>query len=158
MNFSRFWKFFLSTYQPIMMQEIMQSLSNVDMINLVSIIDKLQCFKTKNFWFNKFWILDHLFMEHPIIVIMPLKVIPYRTGSGIFPTPKVIYTEKLDTQIMRSDLQEYSSFICKYIPNVIYRLVFRAICNAFANFWNENAFGRSTHYHIIKNNVNYKDF
>ena len=97
-------------------------------------------------------------MEHPIIVIMPLKVIPYRTGSGIFPTPKVIYTEKLDTQIMRSDLQEYSSFICKYIPNVIYRLVFRAICNAFANFWNENAFGRSTHYHIIKNNVNYKDF
>ena len=97
-------------------------------------------------------------MEHPIIVIMPLKVIPYRTGSGIFPTPKVIYTEKLDTQIMRSDLQEYSSFICKYIPNVIYRLVFRAICNAYANFWNENAFGRSTHYHIIKNNVNYKDF
>ena len=30
------------------MQEIMQSLSNVDMINLVSIIDELQCFKMKN--------------------------------------------------------------------------------------------------------------
>ena len=97
-------------------------------------------------------------MEHPVIVIIPLKVIPYRTGLGIFPKPKVIYTERFDTQIMRSDLQEYSSFICKYIPNVIYKLVFRAICNAYANFWNENAFGRSTHYHIIKNNVNYKDF
>ena len=78
-------------------------------------------------------------MEHPVIVIMPLKVIPYLTGSGIFLRPKVIYTEKFDTQIMRSDLQQYSSFICKHIPNAIYKLVFRAICNAYANFWNENA-------------------
>ena len=97
-------------------------------------------------------------MEHPVIVIMPLKVIPYLTGLGIFPRPKVIYTEKFDTQRMRSDLQEYSSFICKPIPNAIYKLVFRAICNAYAHFWNENAFGRSTHYYVIKNNVNYKDF
>ena len=91
------------------MQEIVQSLSNVDMINLVSIIDKLQCFETKNLCFIKFWILDKLFMEHPVIVIMPLKVIPYIIGSGVFPRPKVIYTEKFDTKIMRSDLQEYSS-------------------------------------------------
>ena len=140
------------------MQEIMQSLSNVDMINLVSIIDKLQCFKMKNLWFNKFWILDKWFMEHPVIVIMPLKVIPYLTGLGIFRRAKVIYTEKFDTQRMRSDLQEYSSFICKHIPNAIYKLAFRAICNTYANFWNENAFGRSTHYYVIKNNVNYKDF
>ena len=96
-------------------------------------------------------------MEHPVIVIMPLKVIPYLTGLGIFPRPKVIYTEKFDTQRMRSDLQEYSSFICKHIPNAIYKLVFGAICNAYANFWNENAFGRSTRYYVIKNNVNYKD-
>ena len=97
-------------------------------------------------------------MEHPVTVIMPLKVIPYLTRSGIFLRPKVIYTEKFDTQIMRSDLQEYFSFICKYIPNAIYKLVFRAICNAYANFRNGNAFGRSTHYYVIKNNVNYKDF
>ena len=89
-------------------------------------------------------------MEHRLIVIMPLKVIPYLTGSGIFPRPKVIYTERFDTQIMRSDLQQYSSFICKHIPNAIYKLVFRAICNAYANyFWNENAFGRSTHYYAL---------
>ena len=97
-------------------------------------------------------------MEHPVTVIMPLKVIPYLNGLGIFPRPKVIYTEKFDTQIMRSDLQEYFSFICKYIPNVIYKLVSRAIHNAYANFRNENAFGRSTHYYVIKNNINYKDF
>ena len=97
-------------------------------------------------------------MEHPVIVIMPLKVIPYLTGLGIFPRPKVIYTEKFNTQRMCSHLQEYSSFICKHIPNAIYKLAFRAICNAYANFWNENAFGRSTHYYVIKNNVNYKDF
>ena len=59
-------------------------------------------------------------MEHPVIVIMPLKVIPYLTGSGVFRRPKVIYTEKFDTQIIRSDLQEYCSFICKYIPNAIH--------------------------------------
>ena len=97
-------------------------------------------------------------MEHPVIVIMPLKVIPYLTGLGIFPRAKVIYTEKFDTQRMYSDLQEYSSFICKHIPNAIYKLAFRAICNAYAIFWNENAFGRSTHYYVTKNNVNYKDF
>ena len=97
-------------------------------------------------------------MEHLVIVIMPLKVIPYITGSGVFPRPKVIYTEKFDTQIMRSDLQEYFSFICKYIPNAIYKLVFRAICNAYANFRNENAFGKSTHYYVIKNNVKKKIF
>ena len=92
-------------------------------------------------------------MEHPVTVIMPLKVIPYLTRSGIFLRPKVIYTEKFDTQIIRSDLHEYFSFICKYIPNAIYKLVFRAICNAYVNFRNENAFGKSTHYYVIKNNV-----
>ena len=97
-------------------------------------------------------------MEHPVIAIMPLKVIPYLTGLGIFSRPKVIYTEKFDTQIMRSDLQEYSSFICKYIPNAIYKLVIRAIYNAYPNFWNENAFRRSTHSYVIKNNLNYKYF
>ena len=59
---------------------------------------------------------------------------------------------------MRSDLKEYSSFICKYIPNAIYKLVFRTICNAYANFWDENAFGRTVNSYVIKNNVNYKDF
>ena len=59
---------------------------------------------------------------------------------------------------MRSDLQEYSSFICKFIPNAIYKLVFGTICNAYVKLWNENAFGRSIHSSVIKNNVNYKDF
>ena len=127
-------------------------------IMLGSIIDKLQRFEMKNLWFIKFWILDQLFMEHPVIVIVPLKVIPYLTGSGIFLRPKVIYTEKFDTQIICSDLQWYSSFICKYISNAIFKLVFRTICNAYANVWNENAFGRSTHSYMIKSNVNYKDF
>ena len=36
---------------------------------LGSIIDKLQHFETKNLWFIKFWILDQLFMEHPVTII-----------------------------------------------------------------------------------------